>query len=96
MISNSPVLIVDDQPHNLDVLVSYLSGSGLELVVATNGQEALEIAQQRPPSLVLVDVMMPGMDGFEVCQRLKAGLLTRDVPIIFMSALTDTDSKVQG
>lgn len=96
MISAPLVLIVDDQPHNLDVLVNYLGGSGLELVVATSGEEALEMAAQRPPSLVLLDVMMPGMDGFEVCRRLKAGIATRDLPIIFMSALSDTASKVRG
>lgn len=95
------ILLVDDQPHNLDVLVnylgeSYLAGQGLELMVATSGTEALEIARQRPPSLVLLDVMMPGMDGFEVCRRLQDGIVTKEVPVIFMSALTDTDSKVKG
>lgn len=95
--SNSPtVLIVDDQPNNLDVLVNYLEGSGLDLIVATDGEEALTLASDRPPELVLLDVMMPGMDGYEVCEKLKSSKSSQHMPIIFMSALTDTESKVKG
>jgi DNA-binding NtrC family response regulator len=90
------VLLVDDQPNNLDVLVNYLTGSGLELAVATSGEEALELAAEHTPDLVLLDVMMPGLDGFAVCARLKARPASQALPIIFMSALTDTDSKVRG
>ncbi|MCB1954427.1 MAG: sigma-54-dependent Fis family transcriptional regulator [Rhodocyclaceae bacterium] len=88
--------MVDDQPDNLDILIAHLADRGLELMVATRGDDALRLAHERLPALVLLDVMMPGMDGFEVCRRLKASPPTRDVPVIFMSALTDTDSKVHG
>lgn len=90
------VLIVDDQPKNLDLLVDYLDNSGLSLTVATSGEEALAISHMNTPDLVLLDVMMPGLDGYQVCQRLKMQPGTRDLPVIFMSALTDTDSKVKG
>ncbi|UTF61769.1 sigma-54 dependent transcriptional regulator [Gilvimarinus sp. DA14] len=97
MKNNEPlVLVVDDKPANLDILVDYLSSSGLELAVATDGEQALEVASLRQPELVLLDVMMPGMDGFEVCRRLKKLPQGHDFPIIFMSALGDTDSKVKG
>lgn len=90
------VLIVDDKPKNLDVLVSYLDTSGLNLMVATCGEDALAITQANVPDLILLDVMMPGIDGFEVCRQLKANEATEKLPVIFMSALTDTDSKVKG
>ncbi|MCB1889410.1 MAG: sigma-54-dependent Fis family transcriptional regulator [Rhodocyclaceae bacterium] len=90
------VLVVDDKPDNLDILIAHLADSGLELVVATCGEDALHLAAERPPTLVLLDVMMPGMDGYAVCRRLKQAARTRDVPVIFMSALTDTASKVAG
>jgi len=93
---NPTVLMVDDQPDNLDVLVNYLADSGLELVVATDGEQALQLAAQCHPDLVLLDVMMPGLDGFSVCERLKSQPHTQDVVVIFMSALTDTQSKVKG
>ncbi|TBW54401.1 response regulator [Marinobacter halodurans] len=90
------LLLVDDQPANLDVMVDYLQDSGLDLAVSINGNEALQLAKKRKPSLILLDVMMPGMDGFEVCRRLKAHHGTRNIPIIFTSALDDTESKVKG
>jgi len=90
------LLLVDDQPANLDILVEYLEDAGLELAVSTSGAEALTLAQARRPSLVLLDIMMPGMDGFTVCARLKEHADTCDIPVIFMSALSDLDSKVKG
>ncbi len=96
MMFSPKVLIVDDQPNNLDVLVNYLADSGLDLMVATDGEQALHLATENNPDLVLLDVMMPGIDGFAVCQRLKAMPGTQDTPVIFMSALTDTESKVKG
>ena len=89
------VLIVDDQPDNLDILLAHLADSGLELAVATDGGEALALATERQPDVVLLDVMMPGVDGFEVCRRMKADVRTSDVPVIFTSALTDTASKLR-
>ena len=83
------VLIVDDTPENIDVLSAVLSGMGCELLAATNGARALELASRRRPDLILLDVMMPGMDGFEVCRRLKADMGLAEVPVIFVTARTD-------
>lgn len=90
------VLIVDDTPANLSVLLQCLSDAGHQVLVAEDGEEALELVSRRPPDLVLLDVMMPGIDGFETCRRLKAQPSTADIPVIFMTALTDTREKLQG
>jgi len=90
------LLLVDDKPENLDILVSHLEDLGYDLAVALSGEDALEIVDIQTPSLILLDVMMPGINGFQTCQALKQKDNTKDVPVIFMSALTDTDSKVQG
>ena len=90
------VLLVDDNPTNLQVLYKTLEGSGYTLLAARDGEQALSIAAKAVPSLILLDIMMPGIDGFEVCRRLKADPVTQGIPVIFLSALTDTDAKVQG
>ncbi|MDA0674543.1 MAG: response regulator [Cyanobacteria bacterium] len=90
------VLVVDDNPTNLAVLTEALAGAGFDTAVATNGQDAIEQIRYEPPQLVLLDVMMPGINGFETCQRLKAMPATQDVPIIFMTALDDTAHKVRA
>lgn len=90
------LLLVDDQPANLDVLVSHLEGADMDLAVSLNGQDALALARRRQPDLILLDVMMPGDDGYRVCSQLKEERATRDIPVIFMSALEDTASKVRG
>lgn len=90
------ILIVDDNHTNLNVLVDYLEEFGFEALVATNGERAIQQAQRFPPDLILLDVLMPGIDGFETCQRLKAEETTRDIPVIFMTALTDVKHKVAG
>jgi diguanylate cyclase (GGDEF)-like protein/PAS domain S-box-containing protein len=90
------VLIVDDTPANLDVIVSTLEGLEVMVVVARDGEEGLRRAQFVLPDLILLDVMMPGMDGFETCRRLKMNPATREIPVIFMSALSDTPSKLSG
>ena len=89
------ILIVDDTPENVDVLVGILRDA-YRLKVATDGQSALELAAAAPPDLILLDIMMPGLDGFEVCQRLKAHQDLRDVPVIFVSALDGTGDKVRA
>lgn len=89
------VLLVDDNPKNLQVLGSFIRGR-YKTAVATNGSEALNFAFKRPPDLILLDIMMPGMDGFEVCQRLKASPQTRDIPVIFLSAKSGTEDIVRG
>ena len=90
------VLIVDDTPANLDVISQALMDAGFETAIATSGERALKQVQLDPPDLILLDIMMPGIDGFETCRRLKAQEGLRDIPIIFMTALADVDSKVQG
>lgn len=90
------LLIVDDKPENLNLLVDFLDNSGFNLCIATSGEEALDLAQTKKPNLVLLDVMMPGLNGYQVCERLKASQENKTVPVIFMSALTDTESKVRG
>jgi CheY-like chemotaxis protein/class 3 adenylate cyclase len=90
------VLIVDDTPENIQVLMGTLKDQ-YAIVAAVNGEKALKMAVAEPlPDLILLDIMMPGMDGFEVCQRLKTDTATRDIPVIFLSALDDTANKVKG
>ena len=90
------VLIVDDTPENIHVLMGTLKDQ-YAIVAAINGEKALKMAVAEPrPDLILLDIMMPGMDGFEVCRRLKADSGTRDIPVIFLSALDDTANKVKG
>src|SRR5438045_9516668 len=85
------VLIVDDVPDNLSVLHDALDESGYTVLVATSGEAALQRAAQAVPDIVLLDAMMPGMNGFEVAKRLKAGAQTAHIPIIFMTGLTEPD-----
>jgi signal transduction histidine kinase len=90
------ILVVDDVPANIGVLVEALEGNGFRVVVAQDGEEGLMRAQYVRPDLILLDVMMPLMDGFETCRRLKELGDVRDIPVIFMTALTDTAAKVSG
>jgi len=94
------ILLVDDNQTNLQVLYETLdSGPNkgkYRLLVAKNGEGALTIANKAKPSLILLDIMMPGIDGYEVCQRLKKDPETQEIPIIFLSALDDTENKVKG
>jgi CheY-like chemotaxis protein len=92
----SKVLIVDDTPENIQVLMVTLKDQ-YAIVAAINGEKALKLALSDPqPNVILLDIMMPGMDGFEVCKRLKADPATREIPVIFLSALDDTANKVKG
>lgn len=88
------VLIVDDIPENLSLLHDALDESGYMVLVATNGESALQRARQGIPHIILLDAMMPGMDGFEVCRRLKADYATQHIPVIFMTGLTETEHVV--
>ncbi|WP_103668580.1 hybrid sensor histidine kinase/response regulator [Pseudanabaena sp. BC1403] len=90
------VLVVDDNPTNLSVLVNLLRDVGLRVLVATDGESAIEQTEYVKPDLILLDVMMPGIDGFETCERLKANPDTVKIPIIFMTALSETVDKVRG
>ena len=90
------VLIVDDVPDNLSVLHDALDESGYTVLVATNGEAAIQRAAQALPDIVLLDAVMPGLDGFEVARRLKARPDTAHIPIVFMTGLTDTEHVVQA
>ncbi len=92
----STLLIVDDVPANLRVLVSYLKNFNFKVRVAQDGVDALEQVSIAPPDLILLDVMMPRLNGLEVCRRLKSCPETKEIPVIFMSALDDTFDKIAG
>ncbi|WP_157651188.1 response regulator, partial [Dechloromonas denitrificans] len=88
------VLIVDDIPENLSLLHDALDEAGHTVLVATNGESALQRARQSLPDVILLDALMPGMDGFEVARRLKADFATQHIPIVFMTGLTETEHVV--
>jgi DNA-binding response OmpR family regulator/DNA-binding CsgD family transcriptional regulator len=90
------ILIVDDVPTNVGVLLDVLHGAGFEVAVAESGESALEQLAWLKPDIILLDVLMPGMDGIELCRRLKASEATAEVPVLFMTALTDVVDKVKG
>lgn len=92
----SKILVVDDISVNLDVLFNRLSKTGFRVLVAQDGENAIRQAIYAQPDIILLDVMMPGLNGFETCTILKQNEATKDIPIIFMTALSDTDSKVTG
>jgi len=90
------IMMVDDTPANLSVLSDLLSARGFKISVAEDGESALEQLQYVRPDLILLDVLMPRLDGFTTCRRLKERPETREIPVIFMTALTDTVEKVKG
>ena len=90
------ILLVDDNPTNLQVLFQTLEGIGCKLLIAKNGQGALAIAAKALPDLILLDIMMPDIDGYDVCRQLKSDPATEQIPVIFLSALGDTEDKVKG
>ncbi|MBC7453895.1 MAG: EAL domain-containing protein [Massilia sp.] len=90
------ILIVDDIPANLGVMASYLEQLGFDVVTAQDGEEALQRAQLVQPDVILLDIMLPGMDGIETCRRMKAIASIQAIPVIFMTALTETSKKVEG
>ncbi len=97
--SDSPlgtVLVVDDTPDNLGVIAAYLKECSFKTLVASNGEIALQRAKYSQPDIILLDVMMPGIDGFETCRRLKADEDTKNIPVIFMTALSDLAHKKRG
>ena len=90
------ILIVDDTPANLGVMVGHLEAQGYRVLIAQDGEEGLQRAELTHPDVILLDAMMPGPSGFEVCRRLKSRSSTRDIPVIFMTSLTATRDKVSG
>ncbi|NES06439.1 MAG: response regulator, partial [Okeania sp. SIO2F4] len=93
---NSTILIVDDNPINMKLAVSVLESYNFKILVSMNGKSCLKQAIDNSPDIILLDVLMPGIDGFETCKRLKANPETRDIPVIFMTALSDTEDKITG
>jgi len=90
------LLIADDNPHNLELLKDVLErfrATGLEILTATEGDETLEAIQKEKPDLVLLDVMMPGMDGYEICQKVKADPVVKDTYIIMITAQAETEAR---
>jgi len=98
MITAKPpkILIIDDSSIQLHILSELLKNNHFEVLIAENGNKALEILEYQHPHLILLDVIMPGMDGFKTCREIKANSQIKDIPIIFMTALADTASKVKG
>jgi CheY-like chemotaxis protein len=90
------LMVVDDSPANLRLLLELLHGKGYRVVAFTGGPQALAAAAENPPDLILLDIWMPEMDGFEVCRRLKTDARLRDIPVLFISALTDTEDKLKA
>ena len=90
------ILIVDDKPINLQLISKYLETADYNVLIAQTGKKAIAIAESLNIDLILLDIMMPEIDGFEVCRHLKSNSKTKDIPIIFMTALAETESKVQG
>ena len=90
------VLVVDDSPENIDLLGGVLS-QDYKIKVALNGEKALKIAgSENPPDIILLDIMMPGMDGYEVCRRLKSDPKTRDIPVIFITSMSEVEDETKG
>jgi PAS domain S-box-containing protein len=96
MTETGVILIVDDTLTNLEVLFGCLTNAGFRILVAEDGMSAIENAKYALPDLILLDILMPGVDGFETCRRLKADEATAEIPVIFMTALTETVDKVKG
>jgi DNA-binding response OmpR family regulator len=94
--SKPRVLIVDDERKNRDLLEVLLSQEGYELATATCGEDALTMIAETPPDLILLDVMMPGMDGYQVATRLKSDPKSAHIPVVMLSALTDRNSMMHG
>jgi YesN/AraC family two-component response regulator len=90
------LLLIDDNPSNLQMLVDILRDYGFVLMTALNGKDGLQIAQKGQPDLILLDIMMPGMDGFETCRCLKENAATQEIPVIFLSVSAQVENKVKG
>jgi diguanylate cyclase (GGDEF)-like protein len=95
-VNSTVILIVDDNPTNLSVLSHALKTAGYKVRVAVDGESAIAQVEEEPPELILLDVQMPGIDGFETCMRLKTKPAARDIPVIFITAHTDIENKLKG
>lgn len=93
---HSTILVIDDEPANLKLLFDYLQQAGFKVLVAPDAQAAFESISHLLPDLILLDIRLPDIDGFEVCRRLKADPATRDIPVLFITVMTDLAEKVKG
>ena len=96
ILKHSKILVVDDKPENLKLLIKYLEQNGFHIIVAKSGPDALEKIQNKLPDIILLDIVMPGMDGFETCEKLKQIKDAKDIPVIFITALSDPVDKIKG
>jgi adenylate cyclase len=96
MAATSRILLIEDEPMNIQALSAILKQQGYQISVATNGQQALDLLERVRPDLILLDIMMPGIDGFETCRRIKAATHWREIPIIFLTAKNETADIVRG
>ncbi|MEM9220648.1 MAG: response regulator, partial [Cyanobacteria bacterium P01_F01_bin.150] len=96
MKAKAEILVVDDTPANLEVVSNILSKAGYRIAIATNGERALKLLQHRVPDLILLDIQMPGINGFQTCEQIKSHPDLNSIPIIFLTALADTESIVKG
>jgi DNA-binding NarL/FixJ family response regulator len=94
--SKGTILIVDDAPDNLALLSDALDDAGYRVLVALDGHSALSRIQRRRPDLILLDALMPGLDGFDTCRQIKADAMSADIPVLFMTALTESEHVVKG
>src|SRR5437764_14020008 len=92
----SRILVIEDEPANIQTLSTLLKERGYQINIATNGGQALQVLERIRPDLILLDIMMPEMDGFETCRRIKASTAWQEIPIIFLTAKTDTADIVRG
>src|SRR4026207_1105889 len=92
----SRILVIEDEPANIETLSALLKERGHQINIATNGRQALQVLERIRPDLILLDIMMPEMDGFETCRRIKASTAWREIPIIFLTAKADTADIVRG
>ncbi len=93
---NARILIVDDNPRNIQILGTILKHEGYQIIIAQNGYQAIKATKKAPPDLILLDIMMPQMDGFETCKKLKQDSAAKEIPIIFLTAKADTEDIVKG
>lgn len=95
-LQDATVLVIDDNPINLDVLCDYLSTMGVKVLVKIDGESGIETAMRKQPDIIILDILMPVMDGYETCRRLKSEPTTQAIPVIFASALNETIDKLKG
>src|SRR5688572_22417683 len=93
---NARILLIEDEPQNIQAVSAILKEQGYQTSVALNGQQGLDLLAHFRPDLILLDIMMPGLDGYEVCRRIKASKLWREIPVIFLTAMTDPNDIVNG